>query len=312
MKYSYLFGPVPSRRLGISLGVDLVPFKTCTLDCIYCECGETTLLSNERKEYVPATAVIKELEGYLQGLPDLDYITFSGSGEPTLNSGIGDIADYIKTAYPQYKLCLLTNGTLFTEKEVRESVKQIDMIIPSLDAASEACFKAINRPYKNIHCGEVISGLIELRKDYRGTMMIEIFIVPGLNDNEDELRLIKNALADVNPDRVQIGTLDRPGTETWVEAADDVKLQEIANYLGQAELIGEFMERDKIASFNSSLFEQIVETISRRPCTVKDLIQVTGRHQAEIEKYIQNLLSKNIIEVDRLARGTFFKIKKKS
>ena len=309
MKYSYLFGPVPSRRLGVSLGVDLVPFKTCTLDCVYCECGATTLLTNERKEYVPAEAVIGELEEYLSSLPRLDYITFSGSGEPTLNSEIGRIVDYLKSEFPQYKLCLLTNGTLFSSIAVRYAVKMIDMIIPSLDAASKAGFKAINRPHNDIHCSDVISGLIELRKQYRGTLMIEVFIVPGLNDTAEELALIKKALTEIKPDRVQVGTLDRPGTEDWVQAADSSKLKEIAVSLGQAELIEEFTERENIASFNSSISEQIRQVVSRRPCTVKDLIQVTGKHQAEIEKYIEHLLNKGIIEVDRMARGTFFRLK---
>lgn len=310
MKYNYLFGPVPSRRLGISLGVDLVPFKTCTLDCVYCECGETTLLTNKRREYVPAEAVICELEEYLSSLPRLDYITFSGSGEPTLNSEIGRIVDYLKSEFPRYKLCLLTNGTLFSSKAVRQAVDRIDMIIPSLDAASEAGFKAINRPHKDIHCRDLISGLIELREQYRGTLMMEIFIVPGLNDTAEEMALIKKALTEIKPDRVQVGTLDRPGTEEWVQAADNSKLKEIAAHLDQAELIEEFAERENIASFDSSISEQIRQIVSRRPCTVKDLIQVTGKHQAEIEKYIEYLMKKGIIEVDRMARGTFFRLKK--
>lgn len=310
MKYNYLFGPVPSRRLGVSLGIDLVPFKTCTLDCVYCECGETTLLTNERKEYVPAKAVIAELEKYLSDFPRLDYITFSGSGEPTLNSEIGTIVEHLKSNYPRYKLCLLTNGTLFSNIAVRSAVKKIDMIIPSLDAASEAGFKAINRPHKDIQCRDVITGLIKLREHYRGTLMMEIFIVPGLNDSVEDLALIKKTLTDIKPDRVQVGTLDRPGTENWVQAVDSRKLKEIADYLGQAELIEDFTERENIASYDSSLSEQIIQTISRRPCTVKDLIQVTGKHQSEIEKYIEHSLKKGIIEVDRMARGTFFRLKK--
>ena len=238
MRYRYLFGPVPSRRLGISLGVDLVPHKTCTLDCVYCECGETTNLTVTRKEYVPVKDVINELKHYLASKPDLDYITFSGSGEPTLHSGLGAVIDYIKDNYPEYKVCLLTNGTLFTDPAVRKGVLRTDLIFPSLDAACSDTFSQVNRPCEELDCNEIIEGLVSLRHEYKGLMITEVLIVPGTNDTSQELELLKEALEKIKPDLVQIGTLDRPGTEEWVEAAPKERLQEIADYLGNAELIG--------------------------------------------------------------------------
>lgn len=309
MKYNHLFGPVPSRRLGVSLGVDLVPLKTCTLNCVYCECGETTNLTTARKEYVPVQAVIDELEHYLSTKPRLDYITFSGSGEPTLHSGIDRIIDFLKSEYHQYKISLLTNGTLFTESFVRSAVREIDLIIPSLDAASEKTFQQINRPHANIHCSDIIDGLIKLRHEFSGKITLEIFIVPGLNDNPEELALLKEAVKKISPDRVQIGTLDRPGTEDWVEAAEITKLREIAAYIGNTEIIGDFRPRHTISSFQDSYSRQILQTLHRRPCTVSDLQQVLNLRPVEIQKYINHLLLNGKIEAEQKKRGIFLKIK---
>lgn len=126
--YTYLFGPVPSRRLGISLGVDLVPHKTCSLDCIYCECGETTNLTIKRREYVPLDDVLEELEKYFQNHPDPDYITFSGSGEPCLHSRIGEVLHFIRNKKPGVAIAVLTNGTLFNQKDVRTALHSIAQV----------------------------------------------------------------------------------------------------------------------------------------------------------------------------------------
>ena len=149
-KYKTLFGPVPSRRLGISLGVDLVRHKTCSLDCVYCECGATTRLTTKRREYVSVDRVKEELAVYLSRHEKIDYITFSGSGEPTLNDGIGDVMHFLKSDYPQYKIALLTNSTLFDHSEVRRQIKDADVVMASLDAATKTRFRQVNRPIRNL------------------------------------------------------------------------------------------------------------------------------------------------------------------
>ncbi|SLM31762.1 hypothetical protein MTBBW1_420027 [Desulfamplus magnetovallimortis] len=165
--YKYLFGPVPSRRLGISLGVDLVTHKICSLDCIYCECGKTTELTLERRAYVPHEWVIKELGHYFDNHPDPDYITFSGSGEPTLNINIGRVIDFIKKRKPNISVAVLTNGTLLNQKEVRNSLLKADLVMPSLDAAISSTFKAVNRPHKNIDIKDYINGLVDFTSMYK-------------------------------------------------------------------------------------------------------------------------------------------------
>ena len=226
----YLFGPVPSRRLGISLGVDLVPHKVCSLNCVYCEVGRTTNLTIERKEYVLIDEVIKELNDYLSENPELDFITFSGQGEPSLNSGLGKVIDFIKNNFPQYKVAVITNGTLFFDEQVRNEISRTDVLLPSLDAVSKISFLKINRPNKNLNINQIIEGLIQLRKEFNGKIYLEIFCVPELNDTQNELTLLKKTINKIKPDLIQVNTLDRPGTENWVKPVSRKKLEEISNF----------------------------------------------------------------------------------
>lgn len=232
MKLQYIFGPVISRRLGLSLGIDLIPFKTCSLDCVYCECGKTNQLLIERREYVPTAEVTAELDKYLQSNPNIDYLTFSGSGEPTLHSGLGQIIDFIKENYPQYKISLLTNSTLFPQEGVIKEVKDLDLIVPSLDAVSEDIFNKINRPISGVRAVEIIEGLERLRASFAGQLWLEIFIIPGINDHREELQLFKKALQRIRPDKIQLNSLDRLGTENWVPPVVPKDLELIAQYLG--------------------------------------------------------------------------------
>lgn len=307
-EYKYLFGPVPSRRLGISLGVDLVPPKTCSLNCIYCECGSTTDLTTQRKEYVPTKLVITELTHFLNTRPELDYITFSGAGEPTLHSGIGKIIKYLKDHFPAYQIALLTNGTLFYQPDLIEEVKAIDLILPSLDAASDQIFRKLNRPAHNLKIQTIIDGLVELRSKYSGQIWLEIFIVQGLNDSDAEIDLLKNAVHRIKPDKVQLNTLDRPGTEHWVTPTNQLVLQKIAQRLDwKVEIIATFQERETISSYNTNIENAIIQTIKRRPCTVSDLASALGLHFNEINKYVETLLRQKKIKSVRMARGLFFK-----
>ena len=217
MKYKHLFGPVPSRRLGISLGVDLIPHKVCSLNCVYCEVGETTNLTTERKEYIPINEILIELDEYLSQKPNLDFITFSGSGEPTLNSGIGEVINFLKKYYPKYKIALLTNSTLLSNKTLRDELKKIDLILPSLDSVTETGFKKLNRPSINLELTKIIEGLIAFTKEFEGNVWLEVFIVPGFNDSKEELESIKEIILKINPNKVQLNSLDRPGSEYWIK-----------------------------------------------------------------------------------------------
>ena len=308
MQYNYLFGPVPSRRLGISLGVDLVPMKTCTLNCIYCECGESTNLTLERKEYVPFTTVKKELSLYFENNPVPDYITFSGSGEPTLNSRIGDVLNFIKNYIHDIPVALLTNGTLFSQKQVREDIKAATVIIPSLDAATEKVFRKINRPSPHLKVDKIIEGLIQLRKEYRGKLWLEIFIVPGMNDTEQELTALKQAIDKIEPDQIQLNTLDRPGPVPTLRAATRQELEHVIDFwqIEKAAIIAEVPEHKESFPYRKDTASAILGTIARRPCTLKDLSEILGLPTGEVKKYIDSLQTDKKIKVVKQKRGLFY------
>ncbi len=282
------------------------------MNCIYCEVGETTNLTIERKEYVPINDVLNELDHFLNQNPTLDFITFSGAGEPTLNSGIGKVITFLKERYPNFKLALLTNSTLLCNKNVRNEINRIDVLLPSLDTVSEDIFKKMNRPNSQLDINKIIEGLIKYRKKFKGKIWLEIFIVPEINDTEEELSLLRKTIRKINPEKTQLNTLDRPGTESWVKTATKERLEYIVNFLKPlpVEIIAKFNSRQQIKSFNKNIENQILETIRRRPCTDKDLTEMLGIHLNELNKYLNELLNKNLIKSEIKERGTFFKMKK--
>jgi wyosine [tRNA(Phe)-imidazoG37] synthetase (radical SAM superfamily) len=311
--FKYLFGPVPSRRLGMSLGVDLVPKKVCTLDCVYCEVGKTTKLTLDRNEYIRADKIKEELTRYFDTNPKPDYITFSGSGEPTLNSRIGDIFQFIKKIKPDIPIAVLTNGTLFYDRNVRNAIVNADVVLPSLDAASEHVFRKINRPAKDLVFKDYIEGLIDFRNEFKGKMWLEIFILPNYNDSEEELNEFKKLILKIKPDSVQLNTLDRPGTEPDLRGAAREELQKIVDFwkLDIVEIIAASPERKKIQSYRNDTETAIIETIARRPCTLDDLSQILGLHINEINKYLDVLEADKKIERVSLERGVFYQKKGK-
>ncbi len=310
MQYNYLFGPVPSRRLGLSLGVDIVTAKTCSLDCVYCESGKTTELTTERKKYLDPLKIIAELDDYLSTKPKLDYITFSGSGEPTLNSGIKEIIDYLKHEFPDYKIALLTNSTLFTREDVRNDVAGVDLVVASVDAMSETLFNDINRPEKSLEMNSVIDGLKLFRSTYNNQLWIEIFIVPGRTDSVEELQKIRNAVKIIQPDKIHLNSLDRPGTESWVAKADEHCLAFVKSVLNDGELIRQTMygtpDFDEAAEIEAS---RILNMLKRRPCTIDDLIESLGGSKFIIEKKMNDLVDKELIYIEKMPRGVFYKVK---
>lgn len=307
--YKHLFGPVPSRRLGMSLGVDIIPFKLCSFDCVYCECGATTDLTIDRKEYICVDDVIDELKDYMQNNPVPDYITFSGSGEPTLNIGIGKIVSFIKSNYPEIKLAVLTNGSLLMDKDVRKQILDADVVLPSLDSANEESFIKINRPDENIDVNEYINGLIDFRQEYKGEIWLEIMILPGYNNNQKDLDSLYEAIKQIKPDVVQLNTLDRPGVIKGLIPASIDYLKSIKEQWGfdNVEIIASSAERRNVKSYSGDIEEMILKTISRRPCTLNDLAMILGMHVNEVNKYLSTLEEDNKIVACEEERGVFYK-----
>ncbi len=305
--YKYIFGPVPSRRLGLSLGVDLVPHKTCTLNCVYCECGRTTHLTLQRStEYGPVGLIKEELKAFLAGDPKLDFITFSGSGEPTLHSDIGEVIRFLKSAYSQHQVALLTNGTLFYEPQVRKQILEADLINVSLDAVTPQTFISINRPHRGLKLSLIINGLISLRKEFEKQLWVEVFLVPGLNDSESELKKIKNILSMINPDRIQLNTLDRPGTESWVKPLDQKTLTDIAAYLYDAEIIKRCRSGYNDQVYMMDFNKRILAALKRRPCTAEDVSKFLGVQVSGVQSYLDALIANGEIKKKEMPRGVFY------
>lgn len=310
MSYHYLFGPIQSRRLGASLGIDMVKSTICSLDCIYCECGKTAVRTLERKAWVEADAIIGELTDFLKKLPAIDYVTFGGRGEPTLNSGLGRIVRFVKHSFPQYRCALLTNGTLFHLPEVREEVLPFDLVLPNLDAVSPEAFAAINRPDPGLDNEKVIDGLVSFREEYRGEIWLEIFIVPGINDTDAELSLLRDAAARIRPDRVQLNSLDRPGAYDWVNPASPEHLESLAHWF--APLPVEIITRATVSGSTlndvAASPETILSLLARRPSTIEEISGLTGLTVNRATAVIEKLIANRSIAAQTVGNRTFFRI----
>ncbi|TAL39776.1 MAG: radical SAM protein [Spirochaetes bacterium] len=310
----YLFGPVNSRRLGLSLGVDLVPFKTCSLNCVYCECGCTTALTADVAEYVPTAAVIAELDAYLAPGPGLDVITFSGSGEPTLHSGLGRIIRHIREAYPSYRTAVLTNGTLFWREDVRRAVLDAHVLVPSLDAAGEEAFASINRPAPGITAARVVDGLAVLAREFTGELIVEVFLVPGINDGAEELARIRDACGRIRPARIQINALDRPGTEPWVRPASREDLERAAAFFAgfTVEIVARRALRDVQAGGAASgdLAKRLLATLERRPSTLDDLERTLGAAPTEIRAALDGLVRDGALDCKGMGGEEYYIVPK--
>ena len=231
MQYTHLFGPVHSRRLRRSLGVDLVPMRICTFNCVYCECGTIPAFCTKRRVFFDEREVLSELNDLLKDTPHLDFLTFSGSGEPTLSLSIGNVIMFLKQRFPQYRIAVLTNGSLLFDPAVRRDLLPADVVLPTLSSVYEETFRAIHRPAPGIRLADIIEGLTEFRKEFSGAIWLEVFVVSGLNTTDEEIAGLRAILHTIRPDRVQLNTLDRPGTEEWVRASDVEDLERFKTLL---------------------------------------------------------------------------------
>ncbi len=287
---SYIFGPVSSRRLGSSLGVDLIPHKWCTFDCVYCEVGRTTTKTARIEPLVGAGQILEELDDYLKqpGL-QLDYITLAGSGEPTLNANLKEIARGIKKR-ANVPLALLTNGSLFFDEAIRSAVKDIDLIIPSLDCADEREFQKVNRPHQSLRLDRIVAGLQALRRESPARIWLEALFVKDMNDSERSVELLKQAVAAINPDRVQINTVARPPAYAIAQPSTRETLERIKDSFGEkAEIIVSFSQHHmQTASVRAET--HILDLLRRRPCPLDEISQSIGIDRDHVRPILQRLM----------------------
>jgi wyosine [tRNA(Phe)-imidazoG37] synthetase (radical SAM superfamily) len=266
--FKHVFGPVPSRRLGRSLGVDLVPFKTCSYDCIYCQLGRTTCKTVERKEWVSTDAVLNELKQKLASRPD--YITLSGSGEPTLHSRLGEIIEHVQ-AMSDVPVAVLTNGSLLWQKEVREEVALADVVLPSLDAPDPERFEFINRPHPDITFERLLDGLATFRREFSGKYWLEVMLLGGYTSLPAQVRRLADWAGRIQPDKVQLNTAVRPPAEEYAMAVPPERLAELARvFEPPAEVVAEHRGQRASAESQASA-EALLALVRRRPCTVEGI-----------------------------------------
>jgi len=231
----YIYGPVKSRRLGLSLGVSIIPHKTCNFDCVYCQLGSTTNKTKESKEYAKTEEVLAELREFFlrhkDSPPDLNYITLSGSGEPTLNKKIGELILEIKKI-SSLPIAVITNSALLIDERVRFALINADLIIPSLDTAEQEVFEKINQPVENFKIEDIIEGLIKLRREFRGKIWLEVMLVKGINDNLGHIKKLKEAIDRINPDKIQLNSPVRTTAQDWVKPLERKALEKIKDILG--------------------------------------------------------------------------------
>jgi wyosine [tRNA(Phe)-imidazoG37] synthetase (radical SAM superfamily) len=288
--YQYLYGPVPSRRLGRSLGIDLVPHKICTYDCIYCQIGKTTDKTLVRKEYVPAGTILEEVGRFLkEETSGIDHLSLSGSGEPTLHSRIGSVIEGIQAITP-IPVAVITNGSLLYEGQVRQDLLRADVVLPSLDAASPEVFDRVNRPLPEFSVEKVTEGLVEFRKVYHGQIWLEVLFCKGMNDSKEELLKMKKAIDRIRPDLIHLNTVVRPPSEKGVVPIDQGEMEGIKAFFGEkASIISEF-DRDPPSILERDVREEILKILRRRPLSLADLSKGMGIPQHELDQYLKPLI----------------------
>lgn len=289
------------------MGVDIVPLKRCTQNCVYCQLGVDGVQTIERKEYVPVAKVLSELREEVAAGLKADHITLSGSGEPTLNSRLGELIDNIKTL-TNIPMAVITNGTLFKFPEVRADCAKADVVLPSLDAGDQEVFSRINCPHTDISFCDLVDGLCKFRSEFSGQIWLEVFFVEGVNTAADQVEKIKDVVQQIRPDKVQLNTAIRPTSERSVIRVRPEKLRSIAEQLGpNSEVIADFSKVPDIAG-PGSVREKILAMLRRRPCNVDDICNGLGIDTAEAAKVIGYLEREGIIKPESSGGKIFFSL----
>jgi len=303
--HRFVYGPVASRRLGFSLGVDIIPFKTCTLDCVYCQLGSTVKTTVRRRSFFPPREILAQIKAAIDSGTKIDVITFSGSGEPTLNKDIGRLIRSIKRM-TRIPVAVLTNGTLLARGDVRRDLAAADVVVPSLDAVPDRLFRRVNRPHASLVNARIIDGLTLFRDEFAGEIRLEIMLVKGVNDAPAHIAALRAAVARIRPDRIELNTVVRPPADVRAAALGPAELRKVRAALGpRAEIVVSFARRKQTPAAGV-LERAVLATVARRPQTAEDIALALGRHRDEALKALSSMLGRG--RVIKLVHGgkTYF------
>jgi wyosine [tRNA(Phe)-imidazoG37] synthetase (radical SAM superfamily) len=293
----YLFGPVNSRRLGLSQGIDIIPAGICNFNCVYCEVSRAKQLTSQRQEYTPVKEIIAEIDSIFankESAQAIDVFTITASGEPTLHTGIGAVIKAIK-AKTDKPVTVLTNGGLLHLSEVRDDLALADIVVPSLDAASDASFRRINRPAPDTNLEKIIAGIATFKQEFQGELWLEVLLVKKINDTPEDIAALKEAVLSIKPDKVQLNSVIRPPFESFCKPLSHEKLQTIAKELGnKVEIIASFSKKDKIINKDIQQCD-IIELLKRRPGTTNDICEALRANPDQIEHLLTQLVQKDAI-----------------
>lgn len=300
-----IFGPVPSRRLGMSLGIDIIPYKTCTFDCVYCECGATTNKTCERREFFPLGDILVELEQRLSEMPDTpDALTLSGAGEPTLYGKLGELILAVKRL-SDIPVAVITNSSLLDRAGVRDELHHADIVLPSLDTALEHTFLRLNRPYELCSLDRIINGLERFTKDFVGTILLEILLVDGFNTDTENLDALRRAVGRLRVDSVQLNTAVRPGTVRGIEPLGGARLAEAGKVIApNCEIITDATV--KTDREDTAIRNRIIALVARRPSTAEDLHRALGVPLTGVVKLLTRLADEGRIVSEAQGDKTFY------
>jgi len=286
--------------------VDIIPLKTCSYDCIYCQLGRTAAKTWKRQEYISKDEVVNELKQVLAEART-DYITFSGSGEPTLNSAIGEMIAEIK-AITDTPVAVLTNGSLLYMQAVRGDIQGADLVVPSLDAATQTVYEKINRPPTGVKVENITDGLRQFTSEFKGAIWLEIVLVDNINTDESEISKLVDITNTLDVDKIQLNTVVRPPAEEFALPVSRDEMQKFKALFGErAEVIADFSKITQKA-YRKDTEEQILTLLRRRPCTIADISESLGIHQNEVIKYITEMTKQKLVNSTTYNARQYYRI----
>ncbi|MCU0559665.1 MAG: radical SAM protein [Desulfobacterales bacterium] len=305
-RYKYVYGPVASRRLGRSLGVDLVPFKTCTYDCVYCQLGRTTNLTIRLDDYVPVGDLLAEVEAKLAGPLLPDFVSLAGSGEPTLHAGIGEVVQGIKRM-TRVPVAVITNGSMLWSLDVQASLMEADLLLPSLDAGDAGLFQQVNRPHSKIEFEAMVNGIAEFTRRFRKPVWLEVFLLEGVTGTPEEVQRLADRIRHIRPAKVQLNTVSRPPSEEGARSVPPERLAALAALFDPAaEVISEGFAGGTAAAAGSATDADILALIRIRPCTAEGVAAGLGLHIHESAKRLADLCDRGEAVTVRREHSVFY------